>query len=67
MELKMPALSPTMEKGTLARWLVREGDIVDPDSLTWECDVKTCEHCRAFYTTWKQKYKEQEERRNEPR
>lgn len=27
-ELKMPALSPTMEKGTLARWLVREGDIV---------------------------------------
>ena len=27
-ELKMPALSPTMEKGTLARWLVREGDVV---------------------------------------
>ena len=40
----------------------REGDIVDPDSLTWECDVKTCEHCRAFYTTWKQKYREQEEK-----
>jgi TPP-dependent pyruvate/acetoin dehydrogenase alpha subunit len=25
-ELKMPALSPTMEEGTLARWLVKEGD-----------------------------------------
>ena len=29
-ELKMPALSPTMEKGTLAKWLVSEGDIVKP-------------------------------------
>jgi len=27
-ELKMPALSPTMEKGTLAKWLVAMGDIV---------------------------------------
>ena len=25
-EIKMPALSPTMEEGTLARWLVKEGD-----------------------------------------
>ena len=25
-ELKMPALSPTMEEGTLAKWLVKEGD-----------------------------------------
>ena len=24
-ELKMPALSPTMEEGTLARWLKQEG------------------------------------------
>ena len=23
-ELKMPALSPTMEEGTLAKWLVKE-------------------------------------------
>lgn len=29
-ELKMPALSPTMEKGTLAKWLVSEGDVVKP-------------------------------------
>ena len=25
-ELKMPALSPTMEEGTLAKWLVKVGD-----------------------------------------
>src|ERR1043165_9226165 len=25
-EIKMPALSPTMEEGTLAKWLVKEGD-----------------------------------------
>ena len=27
-EIKMPALSPTMEEGTLAKWLVKEGDTV---------------------------------------
>ncbi|HEX8256817.1 MAG TPA: biotin/lipoyl-containing protein, partial [Allosphingosinicella sp.] len=27
-ELKMPALSPTMEEGTLAKWLKQEGDKV---------------------------------------
>uniref|UniRef100_UPI0030DAED67 biotin/lipoyl-containing protein n=1 Tax=Pseudomonas lurida TaxID=244566 RepID=UPI0030DAED67 len=27
-EIKMPALSPTMEEGTLAKWLVKEGDVV---------------------------------------
>ncbi|KUO55991.1 MAG: pyruvate dehydrogenase [Sphingomonadales bacterium BRH_c42] len=27
-ELKMPALSPTMEEGTLARWLKQEGDAI---------------------------------------
>src|SRR3546814_6659201 len=26
-EVKMPALSPTMEKGTLAKWLVSAGDM----------------------------------------
>jgi pyruvate dehydrogenase E1 component beta subunit len=25
-EILMPALSPTMEEGTLAKWLVKEGD-----------------------------------------
>jgi pyruvate dehydrogenase E2 component (dihydrolipoamide acetyltransferase) len=33
-ELKMPALSPTMEEGTLAKWLVKEGDkVVSGDIL----------------------------------
>lgn len=27
-EIRMPALSPTMEKGTLAKWLVKEGDTI---------------------------------------
>ncbi|HXD02099.1 MAG TPA: biotin/lipoyl-containing protein, partial [Novosphingobium sp.] len=27
-EIKMPALSPTMEEGTLSKWLVKEGDSV---------------------------------------
>ena len=27
-EIKMPALSPTMETGTLSKWLVAEGDQV---------------------------------------
>jgi pyruvate dehydrogenase E2 component (dihydrolipoamide acetyltransferase) len=27
-EIEMPALSPTMEKGTLAKWLVAIGDEV---------------------------------------
>ena len=27
-DIKMPALSPTMEEGTLAKWLVKEGDTV---------------------------------------
>ena len=31
-ELKMPALSPTMEEGKLARWLVKEG--ADPAKLS---------------------------------
>ncbi len=32
-ELKMPALSPTMEEGTLAKWLVKEGDKVSSGTL----------------------------------
>ena len=32
-ELKMPALSPTMEEGTLAKWLVKEGDVVAAGDL----------------------------------
>jgi pyruvate dehydrogenase E2 component (dihydrolipoamide acetyltransferase) len=38
-ELKMPALSPTMEEGTLARWLVKEGDVVASGDLIAEIET----------------------------
>src|SRR5688500_83461 len=38
-ELKMPALSPTMEEGTLAKWLVREGDFVKSGDLLAEIET----------------------------
>ena len=38
-ELKMPALSPTMEEGTLARWLVKEGDTVDSGTVLAEIET----------------------------
>ncbi len=38
-ELKMPALSPTMEEGTLAKWLVKEGDVVRSGDLLAEIET----------------------------
>ena len=38
-ELKMPALSPTMEEGTLAKWLVSEGDTVSAGDLLAEIET----------------------------
>ncbi len=38
-ELKMPALSPTMEEGTLSRWLVKEGDAVSSGDLLAEIET----------------------------
>jgi pyruvate dehydrogenase E1 component beta subunit len=38
-ELKMPALSPTMEEGTLAKWLVKEGDTVQPGDVLAEIET----------------------------
>src|SRR6187401_1288531 len=38
-ELKMPALSPTMEEGTLAKWLVKEGDNVTSDDILAEIET----------------------------
>ena len=38
-ELKMPALSPTMEEGTLARWLVKEGDAVSSGTVLAEIET----------------------------
>ncbi|MEO6359152.1 MAG: pyruvate dehydrogenase complex dihydrolipoamide acetyltransferase [Sphingomicrobium sp.] len=39
MELKMPALSPTMEEGTLAKWLVKEGDEVKSGDILAEIET----------------------------
>ena len=38
-ELLMPALSPTMEEGTLAKWLVREGDAVKSGDILAEIET----------------------------
>ncbi|MDA8800505.1 pyruvate dehydrogenase complex E1 component subunit beta [Amylibacter sp.] len=35
----MPALSPTMEEGTLAKWLVKEGDIVQSGDIMAEIET----------------------------
>src|SRR6187401_2760233 len=39
LELKMPALSPTMEEGTLAKWLVKEGDKVSSGDVLAEIET----------------------------
>lgn len=38
-EILMPALSPTMEEGTLAKWLVKEGDTVNSGDLIAEIET----------------------------
>lgn len=38
-EILMPALSPTMEEGTLAKWLVKEGDEVTSGDLLAEIET----------------------------
>lgn len=38
-ELKMPALSPTMEEGTLAKWMVKEGDEVRSGDILAEIET----------------------------
>ncbi len=38
-EILMPALSPTMEEGTLAKWLVREGDAVKSGQILAEIET----------------------------
>ena len=38
-EILMPALSPTMEEGTLSKWLVSEGDIVNSGDLLAEIET----------------------------
>ena len=38
-EIKMPALSPTLEEGTLAKWLVKEGDTVKSGDIMAEIET----------------------------
>ena len=38
-ELKMPALSPTMEEGTLAKWLKSEGDKIEIGDIIAEIET----------------------------
>jgi len=38
-EILMPALSPTMEEGTLAKWLVKEGDTVTSGDIIAEIET----------------------------
>ena len=38
-QILMPALSPTMEEGTLAKWLVKEGDLVKSGQILAEIET----------------------------
>ncbi len=35
----MPALSPTMEEGKLSKWLVKEGDTINPGDVLAEIET----------------------------
>jgi pyruvate/2-oxoglutarate dehydrogenase complex dihydrolipoamide acyltransferase (E2) component len=39
MPILMPALSPTMEEGRLAKWLVKAGDVVKPGTVIAEIET----------------------------
>ena len=46
----MPALSPTMEEGTLSKWLVKEGDTVTSGDLIAEIETdKATMEFESFY------------------
>ena len=38
-EILMPALSPTMEEGKIAKWLVKSGDIVKVGDIIAEIET----------------------------
>ncbi len=39
LQILMPALSPTMEEGNLAKWLVKEGDVIAPGQIIAEIET----------------------------
>ena len=46
----MPALSPTMEEGTLAKWLISEGDTISSGDLIAEIETdKATMEFESFY------------------
>ena len=49
-DILMPALSPTMEEGTLAKWLVKEGDTVSSGDVIAEIETdKATMEFESFY------------------
>lgn len=40
-------------------WVKREGGIINPDELTWEC---WCEKCQEKYAEWKKDFLEEQAR-----
>lgn len=40
-------------------WVKREGGLVNPDELTWEC---LCEKCQEKYAKWKKDFLEEQAR-----
>ena len=38
-QILMPALSPTMEEGTIVKWMKKEGDFVSPGDVL--CEIET--------------------------
>ena len=42
--ITMPALSPTMESGTLAKWLVKEGDEITSGDVIAEIENRQGNH-----------------------
>jgi len=54
-ELKMPALSPTMEEGTLAKWLVKEGDDVKSGDILAEIETESSPRSRPTRRRWSSK------------
>ena len=38
-DVNMPSLSPTMQEGTIVKWMVKEGDKINPGDVI--CDIQT--------------------------
>ena len=52
-EIKMPALSPTMEEGTLAKWLVKVGDKISSGDIMAEIETDKATKARWPRSWWR--------------